>query len=52
VKFSGSVALVHEYTAGRIDLVGSAYQRTRAEAVMPNPVIRLSMLQPIFASVR
>ena len=28
-----------------------AYQRTRAEAGMPSPAIRLSTLHPIFASV-
>jgi hypothetical protein len=44
--------MVHEYTDGCIHLPGSAYQRTRAEAGMPSPVIRLSTLQPIFASVR
>jgi hypothetical protein len=46
------IALVHEHTAGRIHLLGSAYQLTRAEAGMPSPVIRLSTLHPIFASVR
>jgi hypothetical protein len=28
-----------------------AYQRTRAEAGMPSPAIRLSTVHPIFASV-
>jgi len=46
------IALVHKYTAGRIHLLGCAYRRTRAEAGMLSPVIRLRTLQPIFVSVR